>query len=149
VQPFIKFLDSLSPDYHYQVIPYSFYAVVYNLVGNSMFSTVTDPVTCHGDNCVSYLLSGGVLMATPWIPTGYPSYSLVKINDVPAMQLEFDSSPGLDNFSDRDCDVFGSGDTMIAIRFCVVKGGATPGSLRAGKILPIRTHDNLYLSLTV
>ena len=135
VRPFLSYVSSLSPEYPFKVIPYSYYAVVYNLVANSMFSTVAAPLGCHGERCAAYLLSGGVIMATPWIPAGNDSYPMVKLDMVPSMQLEFSGQRSL-AFEDQDCESFGADDTRIGIRLCVAADSASAGTIQAGKMSP-------------
>jgi len=131
VHPYLEYLASLSPEYPFQVLPYTYYAAVYNLVANSMFSTVAEPIDCQGEWCVAYLLSGGVIMATPWIPEGNTTYPMVKLDNVPSMHLEFESTVG-DDFHEEDCQAFGSDDTKIGVRFCVAPMSGRANSLRAG-----------------
>ena len=136
VAPFIKQLNSLSPGYPFQVLPFSVYAVVYNLMANPWFSTVLQPIECPDSrHCESYLLSGGALLMEPWIPPGYESWPLIKVDNVPAMQLEYApiTSPSHENvFSDSECQVFGENGVLIAIRFCVAPSASLPGVLNAG-----------------
>ncbi|KAI9766721.1 MAG: hypothetical protein M1840_006365 [Geoglossum simile] len=133
VKPFFEKLQNPNPEYRYRVMPYSIHAIVYNLVVNSLYSTVSPPINCEGRNCDSYLLTGGLIMATPLPPTIYPSYPLILIHDVPASQLEF--RRGLsdeDTFSEGDCTVYGSEGFLIGVRFCVANSRVAHGSLIAG-----------------
>ncbi|KAK0654852.1 hypothetical protein B0T16DRAFT_383864 [Cercophora newfieldiana] len=134
VEPFIKQLNSMSPpSYPYQILPFSIYAVVYNLMANPWYSTVMEPISCPdpAGRCESYLLSGGTLLMEPAIPSGYDSFPFVKVDNVPAVQLEFTPSSN-HSFSDSDCQVFGQANTLIAIRLCVAPSPSLPGSLDAG-----------------
>ena len=141
VEPFMEFMQSLAPEYPYQVLPFTYFASVYVLVLNPLFSTITSPIQCQGQGCVSYLLSGGLSMAGPWVPPGSVDHSLVRIRDVPSVQLEF-SGPVDSNFQDADCDVFGKGGFAIGIKVCVVRHPSPLGSLRAGKC-PVYFHPTL------
>jgi len=123
------FLDSLAqtaPDYPFSIVPYTFYGIVYNLVANPLFTTVVDPIGCTKSadsiDCQAYLLSGGLSLVTPFNPGGHSDYPLVRINEIPTIQLDFAgrrSLPG--SFEDGDCDVFSSNDTLIAVKLCVAK----------------------------
>ncbi|KAI4864525.1 hypothetical protein F4820DRAFT_448962 [Hypoxylon rubiginosum] len=130
VQPFIESLASLQPDYSYQLLPYTYFASVYNPVISPLLSNIVAPVQCSGSNCFSYLLSGGLEMVTPWNPLGYANYPLVKIDSVPTIQVEFDDLID-DDFADADCDVFGASNTPIGIRLCIA-GDDDLARLRAG-----------------
>ncbi len=70
-------------------------------------------------------------MAGPWIPSGYPDHSLVRLRDVPSVLMEF-SGPVDSNFDDADCDVFGQAGFAIGIRVCVVAHPSPAGAIRAG-----------------
>ncbi len=141
IEPFMEFIQSLSRDYPYQVLPFTYFASVYVLVLNPLFSTITSPIKCQQQGCVSYLLSGGLSMAGPWVPPGSVDYSLVRIRDVPSVQLEL-SGPVDSSFQDVDCDVFGERGFAIGIKVCVVRHPSPPGSLRAGKF-PMYCHPTL------
>jgi hypothetical protein len=106
--------------------------MAYNLVVNSMHSTAVDPIRCHGDGCNSYLLTGGLLMTTPWTPEAFPTYPLVKIQSVPAVQLEFKNSPE-SIFASNDCLIYGSENILIGIRMCLKANNTEPSSLTAGE----------------
>ncbi|KAK4445350.1 hypothetical protein QBC34DRAFT_441760 [Podospora aff. communis PSN243] len=137
VEPFIKQLNSMSPpDYPYQVLPYSIYAVVYNLMANPWYSTVVDPIACPdpSNRCESYLLSGGTLLMEPTIPPGYESYPLIKVPNVPTVQLDFTPplAPELTHtFPPSDCDIFDHPTALIAIRLCITPSPSHPNHLNA------------------
>ena len=131
IEPFEKFLQSLAPDYPYQILPFTYFASVYILVLNPLFGTIASPFQCTGPDCVAYTLSGGLSMAGPWITSGYPDHSLVRLRDVPSVLMEF-SGPVDSNFDDADCDVFGQAGFAIGIRVCVVSHSSPPGAIRAG-----------------
>lgn len=76
-----------------------------------------DPVYCEGARCFSYLLSGGVLMATPWIPLDHDDYPLVRIDQVPSIQMEFELRAL--SFLETDCRSFGAPGVVIAIQLCL------------------------------
>jgi hypothetical protein len=134
VEPFVASLDALAPEYHYQVIPYNYFASAYTLVLNPLISTVSESVECtvSKDSCVSYLFTGGLQMVAPWIGHGYADHSMVKIYNAPAIQFDFEDSAS-DEFDDEDCDVFGQAGVLIGIKFCVVEDRSVSGSLRIGK----------------
>ncbi|KAK3362192.1 hypothetical protein B0T24DRAFT_538097 [Lasiosphaeria ovina] len=132
VHTFLGMLQNSSIGYDYRVLPYTYYAVVYSLVTNPMFSTVTEPIWCSQTNCRSFLFSGGVLMTTPWQPRGYPSYPLLKVPRVPTLQLDFQDGRVMTNFTEADCDNFGSEGVNIAVRLCLANRSKNPWSLDAG-----------------
>lgn len=133
VQPYFDYLKALSPDYEYEVLPYSSYAIAYDLVTNPTYATESLPISCQDGECDSYLLSGGVLMTTPWIPTGYSMHPVVKIDSVPAVQLDFEKELDEQAFSDTDCITYGADGVLIAIRMCLQTHESRPGSLIAGE----------------
>ncbi|KAJ4386439.1 hypothetical protein N0V93_009335 [Gnomoniopsis smithogilvyi] len=99
VQPFINYLQGLSPNYPYTVLPYTQYAAAYTLVLNPLIATVSEPVACISDapgDCMSYLFSGGLEMVTPWIPKQDTDYPMVKIDNVQAVQMDFSGSTSID-----------------------------------------------------
>ncbi|KAK1750897.1 hypothetical protein QBC47DRAFT_88788 [Echria macrotheca] len=135
IAPFFEGLKARSPGYQFNVLPYSYYGPVHDLVTNSFFTTTADPIACqpgeqdHTAGCAAYLLSGGVVGATPWIPSGYPDHPQVLIEKTPMVHAEFDTlltSP----FDDKTCQVFGSNATNIAARFCLAQ--LSPTKLAAG-----------------
>ena len=132
ITPFINSLQSLAPDYPYQVLPFTCYAAVYALVLNPLLSTRSSPVSCKTSNCTSYLLSGGLSMVAPWVERGHPDYPLVKIRKTPSIQVDF-SGPTDDSFSASDCDLFGQTDSLLGIRLCVTELSSGSGLLRAGR----------------
>ncbi|KAI1846979.1 hypothetical protein JX266_006854 [Neoarthrinium moseri] len=132
VQPFIDFLQGTQEGYPYEVLPYGYYAPVYNLVINPMFSSLTDPIRCSGNNCYSYLLSGGLEMVTPWISLEDSSFPLIQIHDVPSIQLEYTSLSDYHRFSSTDCSILGSPASSIAARLCLSMDKSNAGTLNAG-----------------
>ncbi|KAI1868845.1 hypothetical protein JX265_006824 [Neoarthrinium moseri] len=132
VQPFIDFLQGTQEGYPYQVLPYGYYAPVYNLVINPMFSSLTDPIRCSGNNCYSYLLNGGLEMVTPWISLEDSSFPLVHIHDVPSIQLEYTPLSDYHHFESTDCSILGSPDSSIAARLCLSMDKSNPGTVNAG-----------------
>ncbi|KAF3021005.1 hypothetical protein E8E14_010619 [Neopestalotiopsis sp. 37M] len=133
VQPFIDFLQHTQEGYPYQVLPYGYYAPVYNLVINPMFSGLVDPVQCSGlSECDSYLMSGGLEMVTPWIESSDAGFPLVRIVDVPSVQLEFQALPRQYQFSTSDCDILGTSTSSIAARLCLSEDEDHAGTLNAG-----------------
>lgn len=130
VGPFIQSLSDGSS----KVIPYSYSSVVYNLITNTLFSTVAEPLLCtpsEGDiDCASYILSGGLSFAAPWTPAGHQGHPLVRIGDVPAVQVEFHGRSGPRSFNDSDCVLFGSEGALIAAELCLA---SVDGSMHAGE----------------
>ncbi|KAK3395199.1 hypothetical protein B0H63DRAFT_556259 [Podospora didyma] len=128
VDPFVKFIRSLAPQYPYQVQPFSYIAWVYILLLNPLTSTVASPVRCPGEGgCTSYLLSGGLSMVAPWVRQGFDDHTLVKIANAPAVQLDF-TGPVDSAFGDADCDGFGQSGVKIGIRFCLSQSSPDPAA---------------------
>ena len=72
-------------------------------------------------------------MATPWIPSGYDTYPLVNIENVPAVQVQFKRTMNeTEHFLKEDCDIFGRSGFLIGIKMCVAESQALPGSVIAG-----------------
>jgi len=148
VDPFLKYLNSLAPGYDKNVLPYTYYAAAYTLLLNPLISTISEPVACtpgSGVACFSYLLSGGLEMVTPWAPRAdwYTDHPMVRIEHIPAMQLDFQSPLQNDSFADADCDVFGEDGVAIGIRLCVSQVASHPESLRAGTYIISRCRSCL------
>ncbi|KMU73562.1 hypothetical protein CISG_10104 [Coccidioides immitis RMSCC 3703] len=133
VQPYLQKLQNLSPQYPYRVVPYTALSMLYDFVVNPMHSVVGDPIACHDKDCDSYLLTGGLIMTTPWPPLSHPSESVIKIYDVPSTQIEFKRRISeRDIFMDKDCMVFGDDQTLIGLRFCLANNPKANGSITAG-----------------
>ncbi|KAL3481487.1 hypothetical protein BJX99DRAFT_253411 [Aspergillus californicus] len=135
VQPYIDLLQGRDKGYEYTIVPYWMQAAVNNLVATPMHTAAGYPVpvaACAENECDSYLLPGGVIGATPWPPTNYSSAPVIRMNDVPTVQLDF--SPGLNGhlFSKDECTLYGSNDTYVGIRFCLADSRAYNGSFAAG-----------------
>lgn len=128
----MSFLQSTAPEYPYTILPFTYYAAVYILVVNPLISTISEPVSCVGTNCVSYLLSGGLEMVAPWQNSEHAEYPMVKIHKAPSMQFDF-SGPVDSIFSESDCDVLGQQGFAIGIKICVTKDAGMAGALRAGR----------------
>lgn len=132
---YMEMLKNLSDGYRPQIVPFSVLSTVYSLVGNPMYGTNTAPLECDG--CDSYLLTGGVFLATPWMPTGYDAYPLVNIDRIQAIQLEFKGwMSEEDGFRNEDCDIYGSKGFLIGIKMCIANSKTYPGSIIAGTYLP-------------
>ena len=96
--------------------------MVNNLITNSAISTVVDSITCRDKDtdCASYLLSGGVWETAPWMPSGYEDHPIVRIDNVPAVQVDFQGKHGPKDFNTTtDCQLLGSGEDLIAAEVCV------------------------------
>jgi hypothetical protein len=116
-------------------------AMSYNLVGNSMQATISGAIdkSCGSIDspCDSYLFTGGLSMTTPWPPTGYSSYPLINIYNLPATQIEF--KRGINNshiFSNSECAVYGSDGTIVGVRLCISEDSQISGSYLAGMHSP-------------
>ncbi len=144
VQPYFDQQRALAPGYPFQVLPYSSYAMVNNLVVNPTYSTISAPVSCSGA-CDSYLLSGGLLMATPWVPSGYGTFPDVKIDHVASIQLDFERDLGAaPAFSDADCSTYASGGVAIAVRVCIKAKAPDSPSILAGKQVAVSPAGCLH-----
>jgi hypothetical protein len=103
---------------------------VYNLLANTLWSTVVDPVHCRHSGasryCEAYVLSGGLSKIVPWNPSGYPEYSVIRAENVPTVHIEFhgngESHP---IFETKDCDIFASNSSLIGVKFCVSLANST------------------------
>lgn len=120
IEPFISYLKGLSPTYPYTVLPYTYYAAVYTLVLNPLLTTIVDPVSCSSaktENCMSYLFTGGLEMVAPWVTSEYTDYPMVKVDNAPAVQMDFSGVLEVDQvpFDDADCDIYGDSETTIGI----------------------------------
>jgi hypothetical protein len=152
VQSFFTNLQALEPDYTHRIVPYNMLAIAYNLVGDSMQASVAQPVNehCGSSACDSYLFTGGLIMTTPWTPTGYESFPLTNIYNLPAMQIEF--MRGLNDshvFTDNECAVYGSKGVLIGIKMCVAERASMKGGYLAGKSiitlsLPTKSYTDIF-----
>ncbi|KAF2470127.1 uncharacterized protein BDR25DRAFT_152192, partial [Lindgomyces ingoldianus] len=141
VSRYLDMLKNVTAEYPYQIVPYSVLQGVSSLVGNSMHVINAPKIDCP--ECDSYLLTGGVIMTTPWYPTGYSSYPLVNIDKVPASQIQFRRGMNsTDSFQDEDCDIYGSKSFLIGIKVCVSKSKSYPGSIVAGVFVCANGTDN-------
>lgn len=135
VEPFISYLQGLSPTYPYTVLPYTYYAAAYTLVLNPLITTIVDPVSCTSQksgDCISYLLTGGLEMVAPWVPSEHTDYPMIKVDNAPAVQMDFSGVLEVDHepFADSNCDIYGDSETTIGIKLCVEEKSA--GTLRSG-----------------
>lgn len=142
VEPFTSFLQGLSPTYPYTVLPYTYYAAAYTLVLNPLIATIAEPVACTAhQSCMSYLFTGGLSMVAPWVPSKHVDYPMIKVDDAPAVQMDFSGvlEVDMEPFQEENCDVFGDDETIIGIKLCVEEerlgAGTETGVLRAGLFL--------------
>jgi len=146
------FLEALTSD-GFTTVPYTYSSLVHNLITNNLFSTIAEPLGCERSerdlDCASYIVSGGLGMVAPWTPLGNPDHQLVRIPEVPAIQVEFQGRSGEKTFNSDECVLFGSNDTLIAAELCL--SVTSNGSLHAGKSppnsLPIITNRSRPVSL--
>ena len=127
-------LRNLDPGYKLQIVPYSILGIVYSLVVNPMHTLVSPPISCSGGDCDSYLLTGGLVMTTPWPPTNFTEHPVVEVYNATAIQIDFERGfrPG-DSFLDAaDCSVFGAEGFLIGIELCVAESQVARGSYIAG-----------------
>lgn len=95
---------------------------------------------------MSYLLSGGLSQSEPWDSAtfaDYKDYQMARVTNTPSVQIDF-SSPVSDVFTDADCDQFGSSDSPIAIRFCVVNDETVTNALRAGLSMSLNVDFHIF-----
>ncbi|KAH6687226.1 hypothetical protein F5X68DRAFT_9182 [Plectosphaerella plurivora] len=130
VAGFMDYMNATSAGYNFRVLPYTYYSVVNNLITNPIYSSVAAPIDCDGSECTSYIFSGGIFMTSAWQPSGYRDHPLLKVSNLPAMQLEFDNHPTGSNFTDVDCDLFGDETARIGVRLCLSPRDS--GALEAG-----------------
>ncbi|KAK0611883.1 hypothetical protein B0T14DRAFT_595249 [Immersiella caudata] len=139
VAPFFQRFRDLAPtaSARFSTLPYSYYGPVHDLVVNPYYTTTTEPVKCQAvvkedgaDVCAAYILSGGLVLTTPWIPTGYPDHPQILIENVPTIHAEFSALPAGKRFDDADCRLYGSNTTRIGVKFCLSQ--SEPTKLDAG-----------------
>jgi len=139
VAPFFEDLRDLAPGYQFNTLPYSYYGLVNDLITNPFYTTTAEPVQCQAakedgaDDCAAYLMSGGVMMTTPWIPTGFPDHPQILVENVPAVHVEFSPLPTEKSFDDASCRLFGSNTTRIGVKFCLSQ--SAPTKLDAGMFI--------------
>ncbi|KAK5653205.1 hypothetical protein OQA88_9103 [Cercophora sp. LCS_1] len=123
VGTFVSALRDQDTDPPVAIVPYAYSSIVHNLITNSLYSTVAEPLRCQPSErdleCASYMLSGGLSLAAPWTPSGNPDHRLVRIKEVPVVQVEFHGRSGATSFSESDCLLFGSDRTRIAAELCL------------------------------
>lgn len=140
VGPFINAFQDQDTFPPISIVPYAYSSVVHNLITNSLFSTVAEPIFCRPSErdleCASYVVSGGLSLAAPWTPTGNLDHPLVRIRGVPAIQTEFRGRWGASSsFSDSDCVFFGSRSNRSRIAADLCLSASADGLLHAGLFL--------------
>jgi hypothetical protein len=112
-----------------------------------MLSIAFDPVNCDRNTCNSFLLTGGLVVTTPWPPTNYTEHPIITIQRAPAVQIEFtDNISEGDEFTDDDCSLFDGEGVLIAIKVCVARSQIAQGSFISRKpfrILEAMLHHSL------
>ena len=134
INPFFDNLKELSPGYPYQVLPYTSYAMVFNLVVNPTQASASPPIQCPTNStCDSYFLSGGMAMTTPWIPDVSAPSPMAMLPDVQGIQLDFQAGSGTDDlFSKSDCETYGADGVLIGIKMCVKPHESDPNLIVTG-----------------
>ncbi|KAI0438358.1 hypothetical protein F4803DRAFT_569647 [Xylaria telfairii] len=140
IQPFMDALHRSAPGYPYTVLPYTYYAAVYTLVLNPLVTSISKPVACKTGGCTSYLLSGGLEYVAPWVPQGNDGHDLVKIDKVPSVQLDFETSPS-SKFLETECETFGEFGFTIGIRLCIAESQTSHALIRAGLFVCLNGTD--------
>jgi hypothetical protein len=101
-----------------------------------MHPVAQPPITCSSNSeCGSYLLTGGLLLTTPWPSVEYSSSPVIKIDNVIGQQIEFKRSPeGSKDLQYQNCRAYGdNGTTIIAIKVCIAQTGQSDGVSVAGE----------------
>jgi hypothetical protein len=141
VTPYIQNLQSIQPNYPLKIMPYSIQAMATNIILNPLYSVVTSPVECSGYGCESFLMSGGLMMATPDVPPGYFDPEVTVLKSVLSRHLDFQQGIETgDVFQDDDCSLYDDNSTIIAMKFCLKKSYMKPHSMIAGILYP-RTFE--------
>jgi hypothetical protein len=151
VSEFIDALQSVNAGYNHTILPYSILTTASHLVTNPTHAFTTEPVHCNtGKACMSYLLPGGLIMATPLQPLDHDDYPAITIHHAPAAHLEFEKVVEQQQLFDDadDCMVFGSDDWTYGVQLCLTKDVRRPDSLLAGKKYEARTKDQRRPPLT-
>lgn len=136
IPEYLQQFQDTNSGYNFAVLPYSTVVTAANLVVNPMHATAIAPTTCkEGMVCSSYLLSGGLMMTTPWPPKDFPSSPVISVKDVPCTQIDYVRGIHDDTFDDaKDCTTFGGQGFLIGIKFCLARSQAAVGSLFAGRL---------------
>ena len=147
VPQYLEQFQQTNTGYNLTVLPYSTLITASNLVNNPMHSTAIDPVKCRdGMVCEGFLLSGGLIMTTPWPPTDHTTYPVVVIEEVPSVQIDFTMGIHNDTFVDsKDCLVFGQPGFLIGFKFCLARSQSAEGSLFAGESGQCNRHKRADL----
>jgi hypothetical protein len=130
VGSYLDMLKNIIPEYPHTIIPSTVLTTTSTIIADSMRVSSVGPVNCA--DCNSYLLSGGLLMTTPWAPTSYYDFDLVNLDNVTATQIQFESTNGTSTFDDGDCKVYGAESFLIGIKVCVKTSDSLKGSFEAG-----------------
>lgn len=136
VEEFLHELQRLNGFPKATILPYYIMIYASQIIINPIHSWTSDPIECEGDkSCDSYLLPGGLALATPWPPTGHDEYPTTTIYSAPATQIDFQRvTDNKQRFDDpNDCILYGSPEVNIGIQFCLTKSTSSEGSLLAGK----------------
>jgi hypothetical protein len=142
VSEFIDALQDANAGYNNTILPYSIITTASQLVTNPTHVFTTEPVDCNqGKACMSYLLPGGLIMATPLQPLDHEDYPTITIHQAPAAQLDFEKVVEQQQLFDdaNDCMVFGSDDWAYGVQLCLAEDVRRPDSLIAGD--KIRSTD--------
>lgn len=145
----LRTVNGISDNDNESILPYSIITTASNLVINAMHSVTSTPISCEGQNrrCNSYLLPGGLRMATPWPPTDNEDYPTITISNAPATQIDFLRNMEQEQMFDdtQDCLVFGSEKYRVGIQFCLSESRTRPDALLAGKMIVADriTHTNI------
>jgi hypothetical protein len=120
VQPFMEQLSATDNNTQHTILPYTYYGWANNIVTNPTLSTVMEP-SSSGPANISYLLSGGVWGAAPWVPRDHEDQMFVRLDQVPGMQLDFQGKHGPNDFQKDQCRVLGNrdDDNLIAAELCL------------------------------
>jgi hypothetical protein len=129
VQPYVDAPAALR-----RPVAWNILALVSNMVSNPEYSIPIAPESCSGDNCTSYLITGGLSSTTPWPPTGYDDSPVVQIWNALAVQVDYSKNLGSqDSFTQDDCVLIGDPGSLIGMAFCLTQSKTYPGSYASGK----------------
>lgn len=151
VAPYLDGLQNSQPGYGHTIVPFDLMATSYGLIGDSKQTIIAEPADefCGSvdDPCDSYLLTGGLLLTTPWAPTNYSSYPFINIYDLPATQVEFQRGIISDYvFSNSECAAYGANGILVGVRLCISNNPQQDGSYLAGMHFPSSSHSEILMS---
>ncbi|KAM0719382.1 hypothetical protein Q7P37_005287 [Cladosporium fusiforme] len=137
VEEYLRALQELNDVSEARILPYSIMMTASQMIINPIHSWTAEPVECEGSrSCDSYLLPGGLSLATPWPPTGYDGYPTITVHEASATQLDFQRvTDQKQSFDDSvDCTLYGSIGFDIGLFVC--QNGTANGTCHTSIIPP-------------